>query len=54
MLFQDTRFVRGLKGGEDGRFGCGSFFLLALQDAFEELGYGAFAGCDCGDFGAWG
>jgi hypothetical protein len=30
------------------------FFQLALHHALEELGDGAFAGCDCGDFGAWG
>ncbi|HWW98839.1 MAG TPA: hypothetical protein VNY74_14135 [Edaphobacter sp.] len=57
--FAARRVQRGSFGVECGDDVCllslrGCFFLLALQDALDELEDGAFAGFDCGDFGAWG
>ena len=42
----------GLEGGDGDGFGRGGWFFFGLHHAFDELGDGAFAFCDLGDFGA--
>jgi hypothetical protein len=43
-----------LERGDGGGFGCGGWFFFGLHHALDELGNGAFAFCDLGDFGARG